>query len=93
MRCIHNTDKPYYCEICEEYFKIKTEYEDHVEKNHLNEISQDLDGIFYTNNDVRKYIITKLSFFTFQVHHQSLIVALLNKLSQKMITLKVPKWK
>ena len=50
MRCIHNTDKPYYCEICEEYFKIKTEYEDHVEKNHVNEISENLDGSRYFLN-------------------------------------------
>ena len=44
MLCVHNTDKPYYCEKCEEFFKIKTEYQEHVEKNHPDEIPEDLQG-------------------------------------------------
>ena len=45
MLCVHNTDKPYYCERCKEYFKIKTEYQEHVEKSHPDDIPEDLQGI------------------------------------------------
>lgn len=38
MLCVHNTDKPYYCEVCEGYFKIKTEYEEHAAKDHPDEL-------------------------------------------------------
>jgi len=42
MLCVHNTDKPYYCEKCKEFFKIKTEYQEHVENKHPGEIPDDL---------------------------------------------------
>merc|ERR1711976_595625 len=42
MLCVHNTDKPYYCERCKEFFKIKTEYQEHVEKTHPDDIPEDL---------------------------------------------------
>lgn len=42
MLCVHNTDKPYYCETCKEFFKIKTEYQEHVEKTHPDDIPEDL---------------------------------------------------
>ena len=45
MLCVHNTDKPYYCERCEVFFKIKTEYQAHVEEKHPEEIPADLVGI------------------------------------------------
>jgi len=44
MLCVHNTDKPYYCERCKEFFKIKTEYQEHVEKTHPDDIPEDLQG-------------------------------------------------
>ena len=44
MLCVHNTDKPYYCEKCEEFFKIKTEYQEHVESKHPDDIPDDLKG-------------------------------------------------
>ena len=44
MLCVHNTDKPYYCETCKEFFKIKTEYQEHVEKTHPDDIPEDLQG-------------------------------------------------
>lgn len=34
MLCVHNTDKPYYCEKCEGFFKVKTEYEEHAARDH-----------------------------------------------------------
>lgn len=45
MLCVHDTDKPYYCERCEIFFKIKIEYQDHVETKHPDEIPEDLVGI------------------------------------------------
>ena len=26
MLCVHNTDKPYYCEICQGFFKVCTKH-------------------------------------------------------------------
>ena len=45
MLCVHNTDKPYYCEKCESFFKIKNEYQEHAEKNHPDDIPEDLVGL------------------------------------------------
>ena len=45
MLCVHNTDKPYYCEKCESFFKIKNEYQEHAEKEHPDDIPEDLVGL------------------------------------------------
>ena len=45
MLCVHNTDRPYYCEICETFFKIKNDYQDHVEKSHPGKLPEDLIGV------------------------------------------------
>ena len=42
MLCVHNTDKPYYCEKCEGFFKVKTEYEEHAAKDHPDDLPDDL---------------------------------------------------
>ena len=42
MLCVHNTDKPYYCEKCEGFFKVKTEYEEHAAKEHPDDLPDDL---------------------------------------------------
>ena len=45
MLCVHNTDRPYYCDKCGEYFKIKSEYAEHAEKQHPDDIPKDLEGV------------------------------------------------
>ena len=45
MLCVHNTDKPYYCERCKTFFKVKNEYQEHVEKTHPDDIPEDLVGV------------------------------------------------
>ena len=45
MLCVHNTDRPYYCDKCGEYFKIKSAYAEHAEKHHPNDIPKDLEGV------------------------------------------------
>ena len=40
--CVHNTEKPYYGEISEGYYKVKTDYEEHVAKKHHDKIPEDL---------------------------------------------------
>lgn len=45
MLCVHNTDKPYYCERCETFFKVKLEYQEHVEVSHPDDIPEDLVGV------------------------------------------------
>ena len=45
MLCVHNTDRPYYCDKCGEYFKIKSEYAEHAEKKHPDDIPKDLEGV------------------------------------------------
>ena len=42
MLCVHNTDKPYYCEKCEGFFKVKTDYEEHALKDHPEDLPEDL---------------------------------------------------
>ena len=42
MLCVHNTDKPYYCEKCEGFFKVKTDYEEHAIKDHPDDLPEDL---------------------------------------------------
>ena len=42
MLCVHNTDKPYYCEKCEGFFKVKTDYEEHAFKDHPEDLPEDL---------------------------------------------------
>ena len=42
MLCVHNTDKPYYCEKCEGFFKVKTEYEEHAARDHPEDLPDDL---------------------------------------------------
>ena len=46
MLCVHNTEKPYYCEICEGYYKVKTDYEEHVAQKHPDEIPVSVKNIF-----------------------------------------------
>ena len=45
MLCVHNTDRPYYCDKCGEYFKIKSEYAEHAENQHPDDIPKDLEGV------------------------------------------------
>ncbi|CAB4069824.1 KRAB [Lepeophtheirus salmonis] len=45
MLCVHNTDKPYFCEKCDSFFKTKNEYQEHAEKDHPGDIPEDLVGI------------------------------------------------
>ena len=33
--CIHETEKPYYCEICKGYYKVETDFEEKISKIHL----------------------------------------------------------
>ena len=35
MLCIHNTEKPYYCEICKGYYKVETDFEEQISEIHL----------------------------------------------------------
>lgn len=49
MLCVHNTDRPYYCEKCGEFFKIKTDYTEHAEKNHAKDLPSDLVGTIFPN--------------------------------------------
>jgi KRAB domain-containing zinc finger protein len=51
MLCVHNTDRPYYCEICEAFYKIKTDYQEHVEKSHPGQIPEDLVGVNIVPNE------------------------------------------
>jgi KRAB domain-containing zinc finger protein len=34
MLCVHNTDRPYYCEVCETFFKVKVTYQEHAAQSH-----------------------------------------------------------
>ena len=45
MLCVHNTDRPYYCEICEAFYKVKSDYQEHVDKTHPGQIPEDLIGV------------------------------------------------
>lgn len=51
MLCVHNTDRPYYCEICEAFYKVKTDYQEHVDKIHPGKIPEDLIGVNIAPND------------------------------------------
>ena len=51
MLCVHNTDRPYYCEICEAFYKIKTDYQEHVDKSHPGQIPEDLIGVNIAPNE------------------------------------------
>ena len=42
MLCVHNTDRPYYCEVCEAFYKVKSDYQEHVEKSHPGQVPEDL---------------------------------------------------
>ena len=37
--------RPYYCEKCGEFFKIKNEYAEHAEKQHGGDLPKDLVGL------------------------------------------------
>jgi hypothetical protein len=45
MLCVHNTDRPYYCEVCEAFYKVKSDYQEHVDKNHPGQVPEDLVGV------------------------------------------------
>ena len=45
MLCVHNTDRPYYCEICEAFYKVKSDYQEHVDKTHPGQVPEDLIGV------------------------------------------------
>jgi len=85
MLCVHNTDKPYYCEICQGFFKVKSDYESHVLSDHPERLPEDLQqeptsvGNIESISDISTITVEEPSPAQMSVEKMRTLVALLLK--------------